>query len=362
MTTAEIISFRLQNQQITRPVFTSPQQVVARMGAMQAQEYAMARWAVGLRLPGSTDASVEAAFNRGDILRTHVLRPTWHFVTPAEIRWLLALTAPRVHQLNKPMYRKLEIDTTLCVRSKDILCKVLEGGKQLTREELGQSFSQYKLAAQGPQLAYLIMQAELDGLICSGARKGKQFTYALLEERVPAAKFYTKEEALAELVKRYFTSRGPATLQDFAYWSGLTVRDAREGVWMNRPYLLEEYIEGKAFIFSADVQAMDNTMPATFLMPVYDEYGISYKNRSALIPSADFPLEDIVFDRMIVLNGQIAGTWNRIIQKENVHIQLQLIQALNEYELKEVMNAVQRFAAFIDKEVSVEFINGKSRG
>ncbi|MDO1448186.1 winged helix DNA-binding domain-containing protein [Rhodocytophaga aerolata] len=358
MTTAEIISFRLQNQQITRSVFTTPQQVVAWMGAMQAQEYAMARWAVGLRLPGSTDASVEAAFNRGDILRTHILRPTWHFVNPADIRWLLALTAPRVHQLNKPMYRKLELDATLCVRSKNILSKVLEGGKQLTREELGQSFKQYQLAAQGHRLAYLIMQAELDGLICSGARKGKQFTYALLDERVPPAKIYTREEALAELVKRYFASRCPATLQDFAYWSGLTVRDAREGVWMNKPYLVEEYIDGKAYIFSADLQAMESTMPATFLMPVYDEYGISYKNRSALLPSVDFPLEDIVFDRMIVVNGQIAGTWNRTIQKENVLIQLQLIQALNEYELKEVMNAVQRLAAFLDKKVSIEFING----
>src|SRR5204863_2843961 len=172
MTNAELIRYRLFNQQIAESKFTEPKQIVQWMVAMQAQEYAMAKWSVGLRLPGSTDAMVEKAFTDGEILRTHLMRPTWHFVTPGDIRWLLKLTAPRVDSINAFTYRQQELDTKVFKRSNDIVAKTLEGGKHLLRTELQTVLKQKKIVAEGVRLSALMMKAELEGIICSGPRRG----------------------------------------------------------------------------------------------------------------------------------------------------------------------------------------------
>lgn len=208
---------RLRNQGIAGATFKKPGDVVEWLAAVQAQDYAGAKWALGLRLQDATDDDVEQAFAEGAILRTHLLRPTWHFVTPADIRWMLALTAPRAHAVNADMSRKLELDNALFKRSNAALARALHGGRQLTRDELRGVLQKAGIATDGGlRLGYLLMRAELDGMVCSGARRGKQFTYALLDERAPHAKTLGREEALAELAQRYFVSRGPATVQDFA--------------------------------------------------------------------------------------------------------------------------------------------------
>lgn len=249
------------------------------------------------------------------------------------------------------MYRKLEIDPGLCIRSNHILAKSLEGGKQLTREALRQELVRHNIMADGQRLAYLVMQAELDGVICSGARLGNQFTYALLEERVPPTRTIHIDEALAELTKRYFISRGPATLHDFAYWSGLTLSAATQGYQMNKPQLLEEIINGVTYIYSpAEITHTDNRQ-VTFLMPVYDEYGISYKNRRNLIYPADESFAGIVFDRLIIQQGRIAGSWNRTIQNEKVNIQLQLTNPVEKNLHPDIMDAVEKYGKFLGKKV-----------
>ena len=187
MKTSELIRLRLHNQQLTHVRSRLPQEVVSSLVAMQAQEYAMSKWAIGLRLPGTVDADIEAAFNAGKILRTHLLRPTWHFVAPADIRWLLALTAPRVHAASAYMYRQLELDAAVFKRSDAVLARALQAGRFLTRTTLQAALARARVKAEGPRLAYLMMHAELQGLICSGPREGRQFTYALLESRVPEA-------------------------------------------------------------------------------------------------------------------------------------------------------------------------------
>jgi hypothetical protein len=162
MNTKDIPSLRLQHQQISDTAFKKPEQVVEWMVAMQAQEYAMAKWAIGLRLQAADDAMVEAAFNSGKILRTHLMRPTWHFVTPADIRWLLALTAPRVKAFNAFTYRQQQLDAKTFRKSHDILAKALEGGKFLTRTALNEKLKQKKIIAEGVRLSALMMEAELD--------------------------------------------------------------------------------------------------------------------------------------------------------------------------------------------------------
>src|SRR5918992_1898221 len=231
---------RLRNQRITRPGPRRPEKVVAWLGAVQAQEYGPAKWGLALRSPPSpTDAAIERAIDRGRILRTHVLRPTWHFVTPADIRWMLELTAPHVHRTMANYDRQLGLDAGVMTRSVGIIERALGDGGCLTRRELGAHLERAGLPGKSRELAHIALYAELEGVICSGPRRGKQSTYALLADRAPDAPRPPRDEALAKLTARYFRSHGPATIRDFVWWSGLRTADAKQGLEMNRAKLLE---------------------------------------------------------------------------------------------------------------------------
>src|SRR5882762_9944043 len=206
---------RMRIQRLWRSRFDTPQEVVRWLGALQAQEFPVAKWSIAQRTRGATLADVDAAFAAGVIVRTHVLRPTWHFALGADIRWLLQVTAPRVHALNAYYNKQHKLDSKLLAKSNSLIAKALEGGAHLTRSELAAVLTRGGIRAAGNRLAYIVMRAELDAIVCSGAMRGKQHTYALLDERVPHGKTLNREEALAELARRYFTSRGPATLNDF---------------------------------------------------------------------------------------------------------------------------------------------------
>nr|MDQ6908888.1 winged helix DNA-binding domain-containing protein [Chloroflexota bacterium] len=235
MTHLDIAHVRLHNHHIAGTKLAAPDAVVRWLGAVQSQDYAGAKWAVGQRMHDTTDAALDQAFADGAILRTHVMRPTWHFVAPADIRWLLALTAPRVNATNAYHYRKHGLNDATFARSNAALTNALRGGAQRTRTELASVLQQAGIATNDLRLGLIMMRAELDGVVCSGARRGKQFTYALLDERAPPAETLARDEALAELTRRYMTSHGPATVQDFVWWSGLTMTDAKAGLEMVKP-------------------------------------------------------------------------------------------------------------------------------
>lgn len=351
---SSILGYRLYNQQLTDTRLKKPEEVVQWMGAIQAQEYAMAKWAIALRLKGIKEADVEKSFNEGKILRTHVMRPTWHFVSPADIRWLLMLTSPRVHQANAYMGRQLELDKKFVTRTNNILEKALRG-KSLTRVALEKILKQNKIKLEGPnpdskgiRMAYIMMYAELEQLICSGPREGKQFTYALMDERVPAVKKISREEALAKLADQYFTSRGPVTVQDFAYWSGLTVKEANAGAATLGSKFIREVFNEHEYIFLPPSNKKKATLDATFLMPDYDEYGMSYKNRSALrSQKLDGPKASIVFNRMLVIDGKIEGTWKRTLNKKSAEVEIVPFAPLSKQQEKKVDKAVKEFQSFI---------------
>src|SRR5713101_5545905 len=283
MTNLDIAHQRLHNQLITRRTFEKPGDVVKWLGAVQAQDYAAAKWTVGLRLQGATDDDIKQAFTVGAILRTHLMRPTWHFVSPADIRWLLALTAPRVNAANAHWYRRLELDDTVFMRSNAVLAKALQGGKHLTRPELVSVLQQAGIVSENVlRFTYIVMRAELDGIVCSGARRGKQFTYALLDERAPRARSLDRDEALVEFARRYFTSHGPATLQDFVWWSGLTAADARVALELVKSQLMHEVVDGQTYWFSTSTPPAKDLSQAAYLLPNYDEYTVGYTDRSAI--------------------------------------------------------------------------------
>jgi hypothetical protein len=350
---------RLFNQQLEQTTLKSPPDVVNWLGAVQSQEYAGAKWALGLRLQGFTDDDIEPYFTAGTILRTHVMRPTWHFVTPADIRWILDLTAPRVHAVNAYMYRKCELDDAIFQRSNEAIAKALQGGNQLTRAELAGALAQVSIEAEGVRLSYVMMHAELDGVICSGARRGKQFTYALVDERAPHARILERDEALAELTQRYFTSHGPATVDDFAWWSGLTKADVRAGLDMVGLQFVHEDIDGKIYWFAESTPVAPKPSHIAYLLPTYDELIIGYTDRSALFDATQ--IDDLnprgrnmVFDSMIVIDGQIVGSWRRTFGKDAVVIETQLLKALNASETDAIINAAQRFGAFLQTPVEIE--------
>jgi len=351
----DIINRRLNNQNLVGTALEKPEEVVARLGAVQAQEYAWAKWALGQRATGLTDAAVERAFNEGAILRTHVMRPTWHFVTPADIRWLLALTGPRVNVAMASNYRGLELDEATFTRSNAVLAKALQGGRQLTRPELAAILQQAGIAtADLLRFSHIMLRAELDAVVCSGVLRGKQHTYALLDERAPQAKTLERDEALAELTRRYFTSHGPATLADFGWWSGLTMADARAGLEMAKPHLVQEVIDGQTYWLPSSPSPVNITSPTVHLLPAFDEYTVAYKDRQAVLDPAYPPqAKSDILNPAIAVDGKIVGTWKRTFKKEMVIIIPSLFTPLGPAEAQAVAEAAQRYGAFLGLPVTL---------
>ena len=353
----DITRLRLFNQRLSTTSFKNPDDVVGWLGAVQAQDYAGAKWALGQRIKNATDAAIEQAFNEGKILRTHVMRPTWHFVKPEDIRWMLALTAPRINALSAYYYRQLELDKDIFKRSNAVLTKALQGGKQLARAELT-SLLQENGIATGELLrfTYLIIRAELDGIVCSGARRGQQFTYALLDERAPHSPTLERDEALAILAKRYFTSHGPATLQDFGWWSGLTMADARKGLDSLKSELIHEVENGQTYWF-ADSAPPRNPSLSACLLPDYDEYTVGYTDRSAIFDISHVKKLDSrgseLAQYVIILDGRIAGTWKRIIKKSEVVIELAPFSNLTKAENRAIVDAAARYGKFLGLSVLI---------
>ena len=352
MINLDIAHQRLHNQHMTHRTCETPQALVQWLGAVQAQDFAAAKWALGLRLHDVTDEDIEQAFTEGTVLRTHVMRPTWHFVSPADIRWLLTLTAPRVHAASAYYNRKLELDEAVFRRTHAVLERVLQGGKQLTRDELASTLKFAGIVTEGEQrVTYIMMQAELDGIICSGARRGKQFTYALLAERAPHAKMLARDEALAELTLRYFVSHGPATIRDFVWWSGLTVADVKIGLAMVSSHLQQETIHGQTYWFSPSTLPVQDLSQMAYLLPNYDEYAVGYTDRSAIFDALYTNKLDsrggLLFAHMMVLDGQVVGTWKRTFKKNVVGIEANPFTPLDITAMRAFATSAKRFGTFL---------------
>lgn len=356
MNTVDIINYRLYNQQIAQTRFTKPEEIVNWMVAMQAQEYAMAKWAIGLRLKNVAEAEVEKACNDGLIHRTHLMRPTWHFVSPVDIRWLTELTAPRIRQAMAYYERELNLDSKLFSKCNDIIGKTLEDGRHMTRNALAEELEKYSIKLDGRQMGHVMMNAETGCLVTSGARQGKQFTYALFDSRVPKTKSLSKEESLHELASRYFASRGPATLKDFSVWSGLSTTDAKKAeAMLDTTVFLKEECLGITYTLHRETldKAADlpfKKMQRNFLMPDYDEYGMSYIDRSAIYDPSKIPAgisrDNPVFNRLIIFDGVIEGGWKRTVKGKSVVVETSPFRPLNNTQTAQLDKMVKRFQKF----------------
>ena len=318
--------------------------MVAWFGAVQAQDYAGAKWALGLRARDLADSAVEEALSAGVILRTHVLRPTWHFVHRDDIRWLQALTGPRVQRMSRGYARTLGLDERTLNRGRAVVERALEGGTYLTREELSIALARAKIHATGQRLAHLLIDIELQAIICSGPRRGKHFTYALVSHRAPTARLLPRDEALATLTTRYFQSHGPATLKDYSWWSGLTMKEAREGAALAGVNVLNA------------PPGPERVADATFLLPNYDEYLIAYRDRGAVIDPARARnlgvFTTLEFPHHLIVDGRVAGTWKRRMA-ERLVIEVRRYGRLSRAQMETVTAQAARYGRFLGLEVAI---------
>jgi hypothetical protein len=349
---------RLRTQRLVGTPFDSAVDAVGFLGAVQSQDYAGAKWALGQRSRGATEADIDRLFDEGAILRTHVMRPTWHFVLPQDIRWMLDLTGPRVKAKVTHRLRQLEIDSTLLRRCHGLIEKTLGGGNAMTRNEIGAALERAGLHVANERLGHTLAQAELDGLIVSGPRQDKQQTHALLDERAPETPRLGRDEALAELTRRYFTGHGPAQLQDFTWWSGLTIADGRRGLEIVGNDLQHEQFGEKSYWSSPDAPRSRPRGPVVHLLPNYDEFLVAYRDRSdSLDPARNFDMAPFpngsLLAHVVVVQGQVWGGWRRKLAARPLVVELQHLDVLSAPERAALLRAANDLGRFSSTPVSV---------
>lgn len=354
----ELARLRMQSLRFTGTPFAKVADVVRWLGAVQSQDYGPAKWSIGARLRSGDDASLDRAYQRGTILRTHVLRPTWHFVLPEDIRWMLDLTGPRVRRMMSYYDRQLGIDARLTKRSIDRFVKAIEREGQMTRTELADELERGKIEARGQRLNHIVMNAELAGAICSGGLRGKQHTYALLDARAPKAKRLGRDDALAELARRYFTSHGPATVKDFSWWASLPVADIRRALEMAGDALASETVDGRTFWFASRAKPPPAGPAKAYLLQAYDECIVGYTDSRFLLDIAGVvpkqtPTERIVYPGALVIGTQVVGHWKRTLGTGTVRLDVAVYRRLNGAQAKALDEEAARLGRFLGLEPSV---------
>jgi len=347
-----LTDIRMACHQLAEPEFGHPADLVGWMGAMQAQDYTMSKWAVGLRLRSATIAQVNEALAKGEIVRTHIMRPTWHYVAGKDLRWMLQLTSSRLKKVIDSWVKAsgLDISENQYIQCNDLIGKMLSGGNCLTREEIEMELGHAGVPVAGDRVRRYVLRAEMEGIVCSGADKNGKPGYALLDEQVAPASSLPREEALARLALNYFRSHSPATLKDFVWWSGLTVTEAQQAIGSIKELLVEEHFEGQAFWVFAACRKTENR-DLIQLLPPFDEYLVSYKDRTPVIPEKH---HSKAFNRwgtfypVILYGGQIIGNWSKVKKKEGVTVTVSFFDKRSKCPLKLLQEVEKQYRKFVD--------------
>lgn len=346
----ELIAWqRLYNQQIIDSRCRSVVEVVSWMGAMQAQDYPGALWAIGLRLPRSTQTDVEQAIARREIIRTWPMRGTLHFVAAADIKWTTELLNYRMVGKINARDQALELTEKVYQRSRDIFTTALQGDKQLRRDEMLQLLEKNSIRTNGQRGYHILCRLAQEGLICFGSHDGKQPTFALLSDWAPTAKSLSRAESLAAIAQKFFQSHGPATVADFARWTGLNLTDARFGLEAIKGSLVSEKVDGVGY-YLPEATEVDNQNIAQ-LLPGFDEYMLGYKDRSAALVELHahkiVPGNNGMFLPTIIINGQVVGLWKKTVTTKTVKINLIPFEKLSSTDHKLIQAAAKQYAHFI---------------
>jgi len=341
---------RLYNQHIAGATFEKPGDVVRWLGAVQAQDYLGSLWAIGLRTHHATGRDIEQALADRTIIRTWPMRGTLHIVSAADVRWMLELLTPRVVAGSaRRLQQQFDLDKVVLARSRKVLVRALQGSRQLSRDAMYQALEAAHISAAGGRGLHIVGRLAQEGVICFGAREGRQQTFVLLDEWAPNAPSMARDEAVAELTRRYFTSHGPATVKDFAWWSGLAAADALAGIDMVKPHLAQEVMDGQTFWFSSSMSAVQGPSRKAYLLPAYDEYTVAYTDRSAVLDPSYAKRADSGhgISATMILNGQVVGTWKRTLKKGSVVITPNPFTRLKQAEQRAFAVAACQYGAFL---------------
>ncbi|WP_349318813.1 winged helix DNA-binding domain-containing protein [Chitinophaga sp. MM2321] len=309
----------------------------------------MAKWGIGIRLH-TTEKVIEAAINKAEIIRTHVFRGTWHFVAANDIRWMLQITTLHGKKLLSAQFRKSNLDDKTLRGLNKKMEKLLTGNNHLTREEILLELNVKKFIEAGIHPAWITMNAELDGILCNGIMRGKQHTYALLDERLPAIKAIDREEALAQLAKIYFTSHGPATLSDFVWWTGLSITEGKLALELIKPAFQSFQIGTLTYWFKDKGLVEKDDKETIHFLPAFDEFLISYNNRTASISLENQPhafTKNGIFKPIIVVNGKVVGIWKRSFKKDTTIIETQFFEPVKAARKKIIWQAAEKYGNYI---------------
>jgi hypothetical protein len=362
VTNRAIAHARLRNSRLVGPTLETPEAVVGWFGAVQSQDVPGALWGIAQRMPpGATIESVGAAMDEGRIARTHALRPTWHFLVPSELRWIQALTGPRVHGVNGTMYRRVGLGPDEFRLAEAAMADALRGGRALTREELAAAVAPTGIdLSDHLVMTHLAMHAELDALIVNGPRRGTRATYQLVSDRIPAVPPVAPADALRELTIRYFRSHGPALVHDMAWWSGLTVTAVREGIALAGGALEGRTVDGRAYWAAAGrFDPEPGLVPDghVLLLPNYDEALGSYRDYSPVMDEA-LPrarnVADVLGAHLVVRDGFVVGGWRRGLSRDRVAVTVTLLIPLSPPELDALAAAAERFGRFVGLPLELE--------
>ena len=353
MTAGDIAHQRLHNQRIGQNTLSSPAEVVRWLGAVQAQDYLASLWAIGVRLENSTEASIEQAISDKTIVRTWPMRGTIHHVPAEDAHWMLELLTPRVIAGSAGRYRQLELDEATFSKSAKVIAKALENGPVI-RKDLLAHLQKAGISTEGQRGIHILGYWAQKGLICLGPRQGKQPTFVLLDEWVKKPRDLEPDEALALLTQRYFSSHGPATLQDFVWWSGLTVKEAARGVELAGQHLAKVVLNDQTYWTNPSTSNL--TASSVHLLPWFDEFLVAYKDRSAVLNPEYVKQVNAgggLLNPIIVIDGRVMGTWKRTLTAKAVKVELEPFQPLTQTQLSTIELAGQRYGTFLGKAVEL---------
>lgn len=350
MTLEEIARLRLSNQQIQSPRYRRPDELLSHMGAMQGQDYAGSLWAMGLRLSQAVITDIEQAVVDRQIVRSWPLRRTLHWVPAADLGWMLQLTGPRMVAGTEGRRRQLGLTDAELSKARSVVATHLQ--TPVTRPGLYALLASNGISMDGGRGLHLICRLAMEGLICFGPHIGKQPSFVLLEAWVTNSRQLGGDEALVELAKRYFTSHGPATVNDFAWWSGLTLTQCRQAIAAAGQTLQTVDVAGVTYLLTYN-QAKTAPNDAYYLLPPFDEYIISYKDRLAVLDplhtSKINPGSNGMFMPTIVVNGRVVGVWKRTHKAASVEVGLQLFEPAAMLEAKKIAPALDHYGQFLRK-------------
>lgn len=341
---------RLFNQGITGMKHESPEQVVKGLGAVQAQDYHQAVWGIGLRTQSAKLSDVEQAMIDRKIVLTWPMRGTIFFVPAEDAKWMVKLTESRFQTHDKKKRVELELDEGTLHRCRTIIGNALSGCSPVSRPKLMDLLEEAGINTKNGRGYYILGYLGRTGMICFGPHEGKQQSFVLLDEWVPNSRELTLEESLGELALRYFTGHGPATIQDFAWWVGLTLAEAKRGFEAVKSNLRLDFVNGTEYWSSVTAPAVSADTDSVVLLPGFDEYYLGYKDRSAIIETEHdakiAPHRNGVFQPMMVAGGEVVGVWKRQIKRSSIEIILSPFSLRNDRE-EEFMQAAKQYSDFM---------------